>query len=158
MINERDEFDGPKLSPIEQAIEDCTAAVVTELDDGKHDELRASIRVLIDIAKKAQSDERKSAACAVMCAKAGRPTPEQLACASLTIAEFVQHIRKFEENKRALELEQALVVLFAHAQPFTEKDIDAAACAFEESSEVLSRENAMYFFVERFFGKAVHVE
>jgi hypothetical protein len=47
MNHEQDEHDPPKLSGIELAIEVCTAAAVTELDDGEHDELQTSIRCLI---------------------------------------------------------------------------------------------------------------
>lgn len=70
MSNERDEHDPPKPSDIEQAIETCTAAVVTELDDGKHDDLQTAMRLLIAIAQRDQYNRRKSApeAIATACA------------------------------------------------------------------------------------------
>lgn len=47
----REEHEPVELTGLPKAIDVCEAAVVTELDDGKHDELREAIRVLINIAK-----------------------------------------------------------------------------------------------------------
>lgn len=58
MSNERDEHDPVELTGIDKAIEDCTAAVVTELDDGEHEELRASIRMLIDFVKQTRKPSK----------------------------------------------------------------------------------------------------
>jgi hypothetical protein len=149
MSNERDEHDPIEVTGIEKAIDDCTAAVVTELDDGNHDELRASIRVLIEFVRDAQRAKRAADAIAAECEKRGRPTPDQLLNSCKIVDEF-RHA-----NYQGMDVDDALHTLITHARPFTETDIEETVSALFDSDQLETCENAMYFFVERFFGKAL---
>jgi hypothetical protein len=95
--DERDEFDGPKLSAIEQAIEDCVAAVATELDDGEHDELQAAIRVLIDVAKVSKHQNIKSYDDLQCLARAAASYPTHEECEKET-AEYLKSTRGLRKH------------------------------------------------------------
>lgn len=115
MKTERDEHDPVELTGIEKAIDDCTAAVVTELDDGHHDELRASMRVLIDFAKQARKPRKHMSDCGcASCWSNNRDAPLEQKPEPIVLVSPLR--RDITDAERALLADVRTIIVHAKAR------------------------------------------